>query len=180
MPFDVREMQAKGARVLAEGLLVFPSEFTPSTTTPLAYWKTGSFGFVVFLAGSPYVEPHPDLRLWTGQYHLSNDEWTPGAPSGGPLGLPDETEDKAVRWAIRWAGRVTGGSEGEGPALIVWGWCSNRVARLSLVQDQDRVSIPIGHLGSWVVGSEREDQWRVEASDDAGNNLGFINQDWWW
>ena len=71
MPFDVREMQAKGTRVLTEGLSAFPAEFTPSTTTPLAYWKTGSFGFVVSLAGSPYVEKYPVSRLWAGQYHLS-------------------------------------------------------------------------------------------------------------
>jgi hypothetical protein len=173
-------MQAKGGRVLTEGLSAFPAEFTPSTTTPLAYWKTESFGFVVFLAGSPNVEKHPDLSLWTVQYHLSNGEWIPHGPTGGRLGLPDETEDKAVRWAIRWAGRVTSGPEDEGPALIVWGWCSNRVARLSLIQNEESISIPVGHLGSWVVGSERGDPWRVEASDGAGNTLGFISQDWWW
>jgi hypothetical protein len=172
-------MQAKGTRVLTEGLSTFPAELTPSTTTPLAYWKTEIFGFVVFLAGSPNVEQHPAPTLWTGHYQLRNGEWIPDGPwigSGeGIPGLPDEMEDKTVRWA----GRQTNGPDDEGPALVVWGWCSNKIARLSLVQNQDSVSIPVGHLGSWVVGSERRDPWRVEASDDAGNTLGFISRDSW-
>jgi hypothetical protein len=113
-------MQAKGTRVLTEGLSTFPAELTPSTTTPLAYWKTEIFGFVVFLAGSPNVEQHPAPTLWTGHYQLRNGEWIPDEPwigSGeGIPGLPDEMEDKTVRWA----GRQTNGPDDEGPALVVW------------------------------------------------------------
>jgi hypothetical protein len=74
-PWHFRGLQAVGARALTEGLSTLPSELTPSSTTALAYWSSESFGFVIFLAGSPTVDG--ELKVWTGSYDRTNDEWTP-------------------------------------------------------------------------------------------------------
>jgi hypothetical protein len=65
VPF-LPELQATGVRMLTDGLSALPAEFTPSTTTPLAYWKAGRFGFVVILQGSPTVEDQREPMIWTG------------------------------------------------------------------------------------------------------------------
>jgi hypothetical protein len=130
LSFDVHEMQAKGVRVLTQGLPAFPAELTPSTTTPLAYWKTESFGFVMFLAGSPDVENDLQPTIWTGQYHLRNDEWIPSGPwvggGEGTPGLPDEMEDKAIRFD----GRITKGPDDEGPAGVPTKLHSSRLCKI--------------------------------------------------
>jgi hypothetical protein len=59
---------------------------------------------------------------------------------------------------------------------MVWGWCSRNVAHISFCANQKKTRVPIGHLGRWVVGSELSDPYRVEAHDDAGNTLAFVNQ----
>ncbi len=182
-PFDFYAMEARGARVLTEGLSSFPAEFTPSTTTPLAYWKNESFGIVTFLAGPPSVQSHLKPTIWTGKYDRKNDEWTPklpwyAGPGQGiqrPPGQPDDTDGSAVTLS----GRSDGTPEEGGPALIVWGWCSTKVVQLSLRQSHDSVIIPIGHLGSWVIGSQSKDPWTIEARDGSGNRLGSVDQHQW-
>ncbi len=190
LPYDLREMQASGAKVLREGLTPFPAVLTPSTTTPLAYWKNETYGFVIFLTGVPVVpslvEPPgaEDGKNWSGGYDWKNTEWVP-TPQWcgsiwqgiqGPPGIPDDPEEGPVRWN----GQVIDETPEEGrPVVIVWGWCSKEVVQLSFVQSEEKSIIPIGHLGSWVIGSESGEPWTVEAYDGAGNGLGWVTRHQW-
>ncbi len=184
-PWHFRDLQASGARALSEGLSIWPTEFTPSSTTALACWKSENFGFVIFLAGSPTSEG--ELAIWTGSYDRKDDEWIPhsGAWIGrqvtreeaeGPWEPPVETMESNV---LSLGGGVISQQNEAGPALIMWGWCNSRVAQLSLVQVQDRVSIPVGHLGSWVIGSESGAPWTIEARDNKRNLVGLATRDVW-
>jgi hypothetical protein len=67
----------------------------------------------------------------------------------------------------------------EGSALIVWGWCSAAQARLLLVQVEGRVGIPVGHLGSWVVGCRNGHPWVIEAHNSDGTLVGLLDQHVW-
>ena len=173
-PWHFRDLQASGANTLGKGLSHLPTEFTSSSTTPLAYWKSENFGFVIFLAGSP--TPEGELAIWTGSYDRKNDEWIPnsGAWFGrqvtreeveGPWEPPVETMEDNV---LRLGGGVIRGPDEEGPSLIMWGWCNSTLAQVSLVHVQDRISVPVGHLGSWVIGSQSADPWTIEAYDSSG------------
>lgn len=180
-PLHIRELQAIGVRALTNGLSAFPAQFTQSTTTPLAYWKSERFGFGVILQGSPHVESQYEPKIWTGGYVLRSHEWIPTGHWMGQQGKRNiegtsEQSDDLEHKPIGWEGRVIKDPDEEGPGLIVWGWCSSKVAQLSLVQNQEIIRIPIGHLGRWVVGSELSDPYRVEALDGSGNIVGFVNQ----
>jgi len=179
------DLQASGARALTEGLSSLPTEFTSASTTPLACWNSDCYGFVTFLAGSP-VEGN-EFEIWTGSYDRRNDEWTP--LRGGWFGRSMEREEITGPWeapfetmesnVLHVGVRVMREDEEEGPALVVSGWCSAPLARLSLVQGKDRVSIPIGHFGSWVIGCQGGDPWAVEAQDHAGTQTGFVDRNVW-
>jgi hypothetical protein len=181
----MNSMEADGARTLTEGLSRFPSAVTSSGAgaVPLAYWKSESFGFVVFLTGSLDSPDRFEPSIWTGQYECKTNEWIPVRPwyggpwqgIQGPPGLPDNDDDIVLRCS----GLLDSTPDEGSPALIVWGWCSAKVDQVSLVQGQAKVIIPIGHLGSWAIGSESNEPWTIEALDGTGNRLGLVSRYEW-
>jgi hypothetical protein len=180
--WTIHDLRASGVRALTEGLSALPDEFTAASTTPLAYWKSETFGFVTFLAGSP--EDGNDFPVWTGCYEWSHGDWVPtSAPwigrersreaVAGPWEPPAETMGNNV---VSLGGSVLLGHDEEGPAQILWGWCSAAQAQLSIVQIDNRCDISVGHLGSWVVGCQSRDPWTIEARTSDGQLVGLLNQ----
>jgi hypothetical protein len=166
------QMRADGARVLTEGLPALPVGITLSNETPVGSWQTEDYGFVAFVTGSPDGRSDIDPGIRFLQYERIHDEWIPMFPSTwwrveGLPGAPAEREVNAVSLGGGLSRLPRKPREEGGGDIIVWGWCSKHVARLSLVQHQDRVNIPILHFGFWVIGIQNDGPWTVEASDGA-------------
>jgi hypothetical protein len=170
-------MHENDIRALGYGLSPVPHEITPATTFPLAYWKTAKFAEVVSLG---YVSDHDDIdrpTSWTTSYEETNGEWRArgGAGSGrwgggqGPPGSVIEPPNKVIRVGMHQ--RNSGATDGE-PAVVVMGWHTPEVAFVSLVQGSgiERCEAR-GHYGAWIIGSERNEYWTIEAHDVAGQLL---------
>jgi hypothetical protein len=186
-PFDFDEMRVSGARALDHGLPALPEELTPPTVVPLAYWKTPSFGAVVFLTlSTPESDSESPIGSWHGIYERIDEGWsaqgfTGIADWGGPVGPPGAT-DGLQGEAIRKGGWVTtlDPESGQGPHVsLVWGWHSPEVTQIVLVQGSATRNLPSGHYGAWIIGIESKDPWRIEAHDHSGRQLGFVDKDSW-
>jgi hypothetical protein len=170
-------MQENDIRALMHGLSPIPPEITPATTFPLAYWKTAKFAEVVSLG---YVADHEDIdrpTSWTTSYEEVDGEWRVrrGVGSGqwggaqGPPGSVLESLDKVIRVGMHRSNSHP--ADGE-PGVVVMGWSTPEVAFVSLVQGSGiERSEARGHYGAWIIGSQRNEYWTVEAYDVAGHLL---------
>ena len=95
----------------------------------------------------------------------------------GPPGSTDGLDGKAISKAFT-AGHK--GSESGEPALVVGGWHSAEVATISLVQDDEYTGQrATGHYGAWIIGSESDEPWKVEARDRRGRLVGVVSSSPW-
>jgi hypothetical protein len=178
-------MRVSGTHALEEGLPALPEELIPSMVIPLAYWKTALFGAVFFMSLSiPESDSEFSVGHWHGKYQRNDDGWGPlgnlhGAPGwGGSVGPPGATDGLEGKAISKGGWETTSHLEqGQGPPAIVWGWHSPEVVQILLMQGGRREVCPPGHYGAWVVGIESEDPWRIEAHDQSGRQLGFVDKD---
>jgi hypothetical protein len=165
---------------LEHGLSPLLREITPAATFPLAYWRSANFAEVVSLG---YVTDHDDIdrpRSWTTSYERVDGEWCAlgGSGSGGwggLLGPPGSTYEPSDKFI--WLGMHATNSEATDgrPAVVVMGWHTPEVAYICLVQESNSERRAAdGHYGAWIIGSEREEPWTVEAYDGSGHLLGSI------
>jgi hypothetical protein len=178
-------MQSSGALALEQGPAPLPARLSQAMAYPLATWQTPSFGAVLFLAHlrEPDGSFHPNI--WNGTYERSARDWTArqGWHGSGRWGGADESPGSADRlggWAVSRGGWSGYGPEPGLPAVTVWGWYSAGVAQIWLVQEGGTErGAATGHFGGWIIGSQRNEPYRVEAHDEAGNLVGFIDgPDW--
>jgi hypothetical protein len=184
--FSFREMRVSGASALEHGLPKLPEEQRPSMVIPVACWKTALFGAVVFLSlSTPESDSEFSVGHVYGTYQRIDEGWSPrgnfyGAPGwGGPMGPPGATDGLEGQAITKGAWETASDLErGQGqPATLVWGWHSPEVMQILLVQGERRETYPSGHYGTWVIGIESEDPWRIEAHDHSGGQLGFVDKD---
>jgi hypothetical protein len=177
--FDPRDMRANGARSLIQGLPNLPNDWSHPMVVPSACWKTDTFGAVLFLAYEKAADDGLELGQWLGKYNQGDDGWTPSSSwFGGQIWQGTGPAAKSVGLGgrvIREGGSsITTDPEDGEPALVVWGWHSTEAAEVFLVQGGTSQRCSLGHFGTWITGSESDSSWRVEAHDDSGNCLGFV------
>jgi hypothetical protein len=182
---DSDEMRASGVRALEHGLPALPEEMTPLMVIPLVCWKTQSFGAVFFLSLlTPGSDSDSSVAHWHGTYERIDEGWSPLHFTGmngwggsvGPPGVTDGLQGEAIRkagWLTTWDRENV-----QDPHVsLVWGWHSPEVTQVLLVQGGRRDICPSGHYGTWIVGIESKDPWRIEAHDHSGGRLGFVDED---
>ena len=178
-------MTNNGARALEHGLGPLPDVILPATTFPLAYWKSATFAAVVSLCYAPDLNDGINYpQSWHTRYERVDGEWCSfggadgtGGPNGwrgavGPPGSIPAPEGKCI-----WLGMHSTTSQTEGhPAHIVAGWHTSEVAHVSLAQKSGTEQCEAkGHYGAWIIGTERDEPWTVEAYDSSGQLLGSID-----
>jgi len=173
------QMAANGALALDHGLPALPEEFNRSTVLPLACWQTPSFALVIFLG---YMSPdsetglHPEV--WQCEYERVDDEWRRSSNFSGSAGWfgaegPPGTSDGMEGNAVMAGGWLKNPMASDRVEVVVWGWQAPDVDQVSLVQGDERaIREERGHYGTWVIGSERGDPWKVEAHGRSGKLLG--------
>jgi hypothetical protein len=173
-------MLANGAFALDNGLSPLPHSITIATTFPLAYWKTAAFAEVMSLGYAPDTDGIDRPKAWDTRYERADGAWharsnMSGGDWRGALGPPGSMfePDGCSIW---WGGhsKDTDATEGR-PAYVVTGWHTPNVAQISLVQESGTVMCEAnGHYGAWVIGTERQDPWTIEAHDGSGQLIGSI------
>jgi hypothetical protein len=181
-PFPFRDMKISGARALEDGLSTLPDNLVPPMAIPLAYWKTPSFGAVVFLTVTTRDSNSKDsVGHYYGSYRRIDNDWIATRSFvgrdgwGGSAGPPGAT-DGLDGQAIDTGGWASFGDDERGQdqaAFVVWGWHTPEVAQICLVQESGRETCEAnGHYGAWIIGTVRPDPWIIEARDGSGRVVG--------
>jgi hypothetical protein len=174
-------MAISGALILDRGLMEAPLEVAQNKAIPLASWKSTSFGTVLYLTYPS--SPAEDLPAvwWTffvrkGADWLQQLPWIAAEVWRGIAG-PPKTVDGLDGRSITEGGRTRRSLSSHGPPVtLVWGWTSSEVSRLSLFQQgRDPEQFLSGHFGTWIIGSDSENRWRVSAYDVEGTLLDTIS-----
>ncbi len=195
IPFpDFDQLVSDGIEILEHGLPELPGTLDYFQPIPVAYWKGEVCGTVLFLyyLSDPKRGPFP--CGFFGTYVRNGGGWTPRegwSPNDGtridfdPITSPESVEyvrQLSGRFAydseIHWTGaqHSTEPAEDE-PAILVSGRHGPHVAEISFIQgDRVQKAKADGHFGLWIACTDRFEPYRIEAHDDSGAVVGFLDE----
>lgn len=188
---DFKKMEMEGIAVLNDGLPALPQVLIHSTPIPLACWKNGACGAVMFFFYFQNEERVICSSNITLRYNREDAGWRPDnkgffygelrPESPGwidPIGSPESLE-YAEYYALNASGSMYNSEPDAGrAAIVVSGRHSPDVSEIWLIQEgttQRRDAD--GHFGFWTICTDRYAPYRIEAHEASGRLVGYIDGD---
>jgi tetratricopeptide (TPR) repeat protein len=170
--FDPGNMLQTGVDVLEHGLPPLPAQVTYQMAIPVAYWAASRRAVVLFLrfcreeAGDRW-QPLVVMPMFARE----GDSWSPPSHCHGMGWSHDPIADPGSLRDLGGQALVTGG----GSDTVLHGRVTPEVKEIGLIQDgrADRRALE-SHFGAWVVCTDGDSSFEVQAYDAGGNVLSRV------
>jgi hypothetical protein len=179
---DPRYSCQTGADVLRRGLPDLPERLSYAMSLPVAYWKAGSCGAVLFLS-SVVSGDHAIPTATMGTYRYDASGWSAHAAwactgwSHDPIRKGDSYEDLEGSSIVVSGHSISPGSTPGYPGVVAIGQAAREVAAIAVTQgDQETRHQIHSYFGAWIICCQEASPYRITAYDALGNMLTYIDE----
>jgi hypothetical protein len=180
---DPRFSRQTGVDILRSGLPDLPESLSYDMTLPVASWKDGSCGAVLFLSFNVFGDFATPTAIM-GAYRRDSGGWSARKDwvltgwSHDPVREGGSYEDFEASSIVVSGYSISPGLAQGYPRVIAIGHAAREVATIAVIQNgRDTRQNMNSHFGAWIICCQQASPYRIMALDAQGNILGSIDEE---